>query len=151
MAFGRIGRPSITRINVDHRLVAALACGTVLFFVQSAPNSPYERPWEWGGRDMVDAAREEAADLVPDGAAVAASPQLTELVAERPVLHQLSVGPPSRASTRDFQAIALDTTGTTESGLPLWTDADRTRVLDALRDQGYRVRFRSEGIFVFTI
>lgn len=151
MAFGRIGRPSITRINVDHRLVAALACGAVLFFVQSAPNSPYERPWEWGGRDMVDAAREEASDHVPDEVTVAASPQLTELLAERPVLDQLTVAPPSRASTRDFEAIALDTTGTTESGLPLWTDADRLRVLDALRAQGYRVRFRSEGIFVFTL
>jgi 2-phospho-L-lactate guanylyltransferase (CobY/MobA/RfbA family) len=130
--------------------VAALACGAVLFFVDSAPNSPYERPWAWGGRDVVDAAREEAADLVPLAATVAASPQMTELVAERPVLDQLSVGPPSRASTRDFEAIALDTTGTTDSGLPLWTDADLLRVLDALRDQGYRVRFRAAGIFVLT-
>jgi hypothetical protein len=150
MAFGRIGRPSITRINVDHRLVAALACGAVLFFVQSAPNSPYERPWEWGGRDMIDAAREEAADLVPDDATVAASPQLTELLAERPVLAQLSVAPPSRASTRDFEVIALDTTASTETGLPLWTEGELLQVLDGLRAQGYRVRFRSDGIFVFT-
>jgi hypothetical protein len=150
MAFGRIGRQSITRINVDHRLVAALAWAALLFFVQSAPSSPYQRPWEWGGREVVDTAREEAAERVPDAAAVAASPQVTELLAERPVLAQLSIGPPSRASTRDFDAIVLDTTGRTETDLPLWTDADLVEVLDGLRAQGYRVRYRSAGILTLT-
>jgi hypothetical protein len=81
---------------------------------------------------------------------VAASPQLTELLAERPVVAQLSIGPPSRVSTRNFDAIVLDTTGRTETDLELWTAADLADVLDGLRAQGYKVRYRAAGILTLT-
>ena len=67
VALSRIGRRSITRINVDHRIVASIVVASLILFVQNAPSSPYQQPWDWGGRDEVDAARLVAVDGVgPD-------------------------------------------------------------------------------------
>ena len=54
VAISRIGRRSITRINVDHRIVASIVVASLILFVQNAPSSPYQQPWDWGGRDQVD-------------------------------------------------------------------------------------------------
>ena len=48
VAISRIGRRSITRINVDHRIVASIVFASLVLFVQSAPSSPYQQPWAWG-------------------------------------------------------------------------------------------------------
>ena len=44
----RIGRRSITRINVDHRIVASIVAASLILFVQNAPSSPYQQPWDVG-------------------------------------------------------------------------------------------------------
>jgi hypothetical protein len=150
MAFGRIGRQSITRINVDHRLVAALAFGLVLFFVQSSPTSPYQKPWAWGGQNRVDEARQRAADKIPAGASVVASAEMTELLAERRVVTQLPPGPPARAATRGFEAVVLDTTAKSDGSLPAWTVDKLDEVMLGLRDQGFKVRYREAGIIALS-
>ncbi len=63
-ALERIGTPSVTRVNVDRRVLLALLAGATLFFVTEAPTSPYRQPWAWGSRDAVDGARIEAADRI---------------------------------------------------------------------------------------
>ena len=45
VAISRIGRRSITRINVDHRIVASIVAASLILFVQNAPSSPYQQPW----------------------------------------------------------------------------------------------------------
>ena len=70
-ALERVGEVSVTRVNVDHRLLLALLFGATLFFLTAAPTSPYRQPWNWGSRDAVDGARLEAAALVGEERSVA--------------------------------------------------------------------------------
>ena len=92
MAISRIGRRSVTRVNVDHRLVGAIVVASLLLFVQDAPSSPYQQPWAWGGRDETDQARLDAADLLGPTGSVTVSPQLGPLVADRVDLPIIAAG-----------------------------------------------------------
>ncbi len=150
VALARIGTASVNRIRVDHRIVAAMVLATVAIFVQVAPASPFNEPWSWGGRDAVDGGRMEAVDLLeerydPDGA-VAVSPQLTALVAERWAVHELPAGPPEEGWRTDVPAIILDTTAVGDDGDRLWTDGDQVIVLANLRAASYEVVYAGAGI-----
>jgi hypothetical protein len=150
VALARIGTASVSRIRVDHRIVAAMVLATVAIFVQVAPASPFNEPWSWGGRDAVDGGRMEAVDLLeerydPDGA-VAVSPQLTSLVAERWAVHELPAGPPEEGWRTDVPAIILDTTAVGDGGDRLWTDGDQVIVLANLRAASYEVVYAGAGI-----
>ncbi len=152
VALGRIGRRSITRVNLDHRLVGALVLAAAVIFVQNAPSSPYQQPWAWGSRDDTDQARLDAIDAVPDRAGVTVSPQLAALVAERRVVHDTWIGPPERAGSLrpTTRAVVLDTTATDGNGSELWDAGDRAAVRAALRRQGYAVVFERDGILALT-
>ncbi len=152
VALGRIGRRSITRVNVDHRLVAALVLASAVLFVQSAPSSPYQQPWAWGSRDDTDRARLAAVDAVPETAAVTVSPQLAALVAERRVVHDTWIGPPERAGSfrPTTPAVILDTTATDANGSELWDPSDRRAVRQVLVRRGYAVVFERAGILALT-
>jgi hypothetical protein len=152
-ALERIGEVSVTRVNVDRRVLAALLAGSTLFFLTESPASPYERPWTWGGRDAVDGARELAtADLGGDGR-VAASPGAIALVAERAVVVELPLDPVDLTAARirsiasDVDAIVLDTTGSDpQTALDVWTEEERLRVVDGFVDRGFAVVQDAQGI-----
>ncbi len=63
-ALARLGRSGGDRISVPPRLSGALVGVAVLFFVLDAAPSPYERPWDWGGRDAADGVRLQWTDEV---------------------------------------------------------------------------------------
>jgi hypothetical protein len=154
-ALERVGTRSVTRVNVDRRVLIALLAGAVLFFVTEAPTSPYRQPWAWGSQDAVDGARLEAADLVGPRGSVAVSPSSTALVAERAEVIELPLdaanlttarleGPISRA-----RWILIDTNGSDPTtDRPYWPAADRRRVLDTLAGQGYEQRYAAQGVYL---
>ena len=150
VALARIGQPSVSRIRVDHRIVAAMVLATLAIFVQVAPTSPFNEPWSWGSQDDADGARLEAADLLdeldPHGG-VTASPQLTPLVAERRDVQEVSAGPP-RGWEPTTGAVLLDTTAVGDDGVSLWTRRDREEVLASLAARSYELEYRAAGIFL---
>ncbi|HEX7133187.1 MAG TPA: DUF2079 domain-containing protein [Iamia sp.] len=150
VALARIGQPSVSRIRVDHRIVAAMVLATFAIFVQVAPASPFNEPWSWGGRDAVDGGRMQAVDTLEEEyglvGAVAVSPQLTSLVAERWAVHELPAGPPEQGWRPDVPAIILDTTAVGDDGDRLWTDNDQAIALANLRSRSYEVSYAGAGI-----
>ena len=83
-ALARLGRMGIERVTVDRRPLTLLITASLVFFCLNGPTSPYRSPWAWGGRDLVDQARVEAALKVDPVEAVRASPTLLGEFAERP-------------------------------------------------------------------
>lgn len=159
-ALERIGTPSVTRVNVDRRVLFALLAGAALFFVTEAPASPYRQPWAWGSQDALDGARLEAADLVDADGTVAVSPSSTALVADRAHVIELpldadtltnstltadrAAGPIAEA---DF--ILLDTNGADAvTGRPFWRPADEERVLRFLGAEGYDITYSAQGVYL---
>ena len=144
-ALERIGVPSVTRVNVDRRVLLSLLSGAVLLFVIEAPTSPYRRPWAWGGRDAADGARLAAVELVPEDAAVAASPSVIALVAERAVVVELPPVPTAiDAAHADALAgdgidyVVLDTGARVAAdGTVLWSETSRERAVGRLEASGY--------------
>ena len=92
-------------MSVNSRTLAALLATTAVFFIASAPTSPYATPWSWGGRDALDQARLDAADLVEPAQGVAATPRLAVLVAERRVLRPFV---PAGAVAADVDIVLVD-------------------------------------------
>lgn len=148
LALERMGRRSVTRVNVDHRLVAALLIAAVALFVQDAAGSPYERPWTWGGRSKVDQARVVAAERV-GVRSVAASPQVLTLLAERRVVRSLAIQPPPAGTVigRGVDAVVVDTTDRAVGGG--WSESSRLAVRSELRAEGFHVVYSSRGVFAF--
>lgn len=154
-ALERIGERSVTRVNVDRRVLLALLAGAALLFVTEAPTSPYRQPWAWGSRDSVDGARIEAAALVGPNDAVSASPTTSSLVAGRGRLAELPPDPEDLTEFRVDQvarfsdAILLDTTGTDlRTGDPLWSTDQTDLVLARFADRTFEVTYDVEGIYL---
>ena len=154
-ALERVGEPSVTRVNVDRRVLIALLAGASLLFVTEAPSSPYRQPWRWGSRDATDGAREAAARRVGDDQAVAVSPQSAALVAERAHLVELPPRPNGLTETRVARIAAivdvvlLDTTGTDpRTDQALWPTGQGQRVVSLLEADGFAVTYHSEGIYL---
>jgi hypothetical protein len=154
-ALERIGTPSVTRVNVDRRVLLALLAGATLFFVTEAPSSPYRQPWAWGSQDAVDGARLEAADLIGDDGSVAVSPSSTALVAERATVVELPLDAANLTDDRIAGRISrvdwilLDTNGSDPgANHPFWTPSDRRRVLSTLADEGFKVVYAAQGIYL---
>ncbi len=151
VALSRIGTPSVARIRVDHRIVAAMVLATVTIFVQVAPASPFNEPWSWGGRDAVDGGRMEAVDVLDEehgAAAVWVSPQLAPMVAQRRDVRELAPGPPPDDWLPRGAAIVLDTTAVGADGRQLWQPGEEAQVVDRLVDADYEVRYQAVGIVV---
>lgn len=151
VALARIGVPSVSRIRVDHRIVAAMVLATIAFFVQVAPASPFNEPWAWGSQDDVDGGRMEAVDLLEadygDGP-VSVSPQVTALVAERREVVELGAGPPAPTWRPTTDAVLLDTTAVDQDGQPLWDEVTLDDTMARLSDRSYRVVYDAVGIYL---
>lgn len=145
MAFSRIGTMGVERIKVDRRVLGAVVLASTIFFIRDAESSPYRKPWDWGGRDSADQARLEAVDLVPDDAAVRASPQLVPLLAERTDIYTLEIERPGvRHAVENVDVIVFDATATDD-----WTEDDRRVFREGLGRQGFERTYANEGIEIF--
>lgn len=152
-ALERIGQRSVVRVNVDRRVLGALLCGTVLFFLVESPSAPYHRPWDWGGRGRQVQVLEDLAARVPPGAALATSPSGTALVAERATLVELPPTPvdltPARlaALVRSVDWVLLDmSVQDPVTGEPVWRPDDVTAVLRSLDRAGFAEVDRSRQV-----
>lgn len=154
-ALERIGDRSVTRINVDHRVLLALLAGASLLFLTEAPTSPYREPWAWGSRDAIDGARLEAAEIFAADDAVAVSPPSTSTVADRAHVIELPLDPADldaraiREVATAVDGVLLDTVGTDPlTGTPFWTDEEIERVVAAFGRHDLAVAYRAQGIVV---
>ncbi|MGN6696401.1 MAG: DUF2079 domain-containing protein [Aquihabitans sp.] len=154
-ALERIGTPSVTRVNVDRRVLLALLAGATLFFVTEAPTSPYRQPWAWGSQDVVDGARLEAADRIGPSGSVAVSPSSTALVADRAHVIELPLDAENltdrllEGRISQVRWILLDTNGTDPATRrAYWRTADLRRVLAVLGEQGYAVTYSAQGVYL---
>jgi hypothetical protein len=157
-ALERVGEPSVTRVNVDRRVLLALLAGAVLFFVTEAPSSPYRQPWAWGSQDSVDGARLEAADMVDDDEAVAVSPADAALVARRAKVVELPPDPADLTASRvadvsrEVDVVLLDTSDRDPlTGDRVWVDEDLVKILDRFAGSDFRVAFEAEGIYLLRL
>jgi uncharacterized membrane protein len=128
----KLGRPTLDRVSVHPRTLAALVATTIVFFIGQAPTSPYASPWSWGGRDEVDQARLDAVDLVADDDGVAATPRLAVLVAERRVLRPFRSDP---TIPPDVDVVLVDQVDLRQAGLALPVAAP-PGFFERSRDQG---------------
>ena len=148
-ALERIGRRSVTRVNVDRNLVIALLVGSVLLFVVEAPTSPYRTPWRWGGRTAVDQARQRTVDEIGSTVPVAVSPEVSALAAERARIVELPPAPDDvQTVPSGVNRVILDTTAIDPTGEPRWPTFERRAVLDRLAEDGFSVRSRDRGIYL---
>lgn len=154
-ALERIGIPSVTRVNIDRRVLLALLAGATLLFVTEAPTSPFRQPWAWGSRDSADGARILAADRIGPNQSVAVSPGAAALVATRADLVELPADPtdltPSRLDqvARQAEVILIDTTGTdARTGDPRWSTAQVARALNRFGERSYSITFQADGIYL---
>ncbi len=154
-ALQRIGDRSVTRVNVDRRVLLALLAGATLLFVTAAPTSPYRKPWRWGGRDAVDGARLKAASMIAGDASVAVSPPAMAVVAERAEMVELPPNPADLVTARlnriakQVDVVLLDTNGTDpRTGDAFWPSDERRRVLGDLGHHGFAVTYRSHGVYL---
>jgi len=152
-ALERIGDLSVTRVNVDRRVLLALVVGASLLFVAESPSSPYRQPWAWGSQDAVDGARLEAADLIDDEAAVAVSPASVALVAARADLQELPLAPADLSRpvldeiARTADVVLLDTSGTDPlTQRAFWSASDVRRVRRVLAADGFTTAYDAQGV-----
>ena len=144
-ALARSGRVLVERVNVDRRLLTALVLTASLFFLRDAPSSLYERPWDWGRRETIDIARQEAVDLIPADASVRASEQVLPLLSDRTRLYQLHTGddPDSAAvaATPKVEWIVFDT-----ASAPDWSPLDIESFDLDVRRTGFERLDLEEGV-----
>lgn len=145
-ALAKIGRRNIERITVDRRMLGALTLAALVFFIQDSPSSPYERPWQWGGRSLADQARLEAVSMVEGGERVRSTrPALAELASRYHLVEAVdgrSIG--GRAFTADVDALLLD-----ESLTGSWRQARYDGVIRAVENQGFELVYDRDGVLLF--
>jgi hypothetical protein len=95
---------------------------------------------------VADQARLDAADLVPDGESVRASPALLPLLAERVALYELDTtgNPHVRRAADGVDAVLLDA-----EAAPDWDDEDRRRFQQGLEELGFDEVFAEAGITLY--
>jgi hypothetical protein len=154
-ALQRVGETSVTRVNVDRRVLFALLAGVTLFFVAEAPTSPYRQPWDWGSRDAPAGAMMEAGNLVGSDDAVAVSPAATAVVANRGRLVELPPDPVDLTAARIAEvarwadAVLLDTSDArSDTSKPLWTTSGRRTVLNRFADWSFDVTYEGAGVYL---
>ena len=148
-ALKRSGRVLVERVNVDKRLLLALVLTASVFFVLDSATSPYEQPWEWGRLDAADGARLDAVELIPEAAAVRASPRVLPRLAERTRLYELVTDTADGRDSApdavvDVEWIILDL-----DSAPLWTDTLEQQRFALGLGAGWEQVYGEQGVFVF--
>ena len=146
-ALARTGQIRVELVNVDRRVLSALAVTAVVFFARDAPSTPYEEPWDWGSRDAQDQARRAAIEMIPDDAGVQATPRALVGVAERAVVYELDTSESVIQAERGLRRTeyVLFDEGDAEGWSRVWFDNfDRN-----LQHDGYRQEYRAEGVTLY--
>ncbi|MFN8038034.1 MAG: DUF2079 domain-containing protein [Acidimicrobiales bacterium] len=145
-ALARIGRMGVEKVHVDRRVLGALLLAGTVFFIGYAASSPYRQPWNWGGQDVVDYARIQAADRVQPGAAVRVSPSMATLLATRPTIHVIEAGdkPDAAQAAEGVDVIVLD-----DRQVPQWDDVERQVFRLGLDSLGFQEVSADQGIELF--
>lgn len=148
-ALKRSGTVRVEKVNVDRRLLWALVLTASVFFVRDSASSPYEEPWAWGARDNVDQARYAAIAIIPDDAAVRASPRLLPLLFERERLFELDTTgpePDEQAAVDRVEWVVFDATEVEDN----WTFSRLNEFDLGLGRLGWlRVRSAGDAIHVY--
>jgi uncharacterized membrane protein len=150
MGLARLGRRNEEKVTVDRRVLITLVLACTSFYVLIAPSTPYQRPWDWGGRDAVDGARLAARDSISRSASVRASPSMLIVLAQRKTLYQLtnrevSTGPPgAREAAKDVDVVVLD-----RHDLDRADQAEADDFIADLEEQGFEAASNNLGIVVF--
>jgi hypothetical protein len=145
-ALARLGRRNIERITVHRRILGALVLAALIFFVQDAPSSPYERPWAWGGRSLTDQARLEAISMVGgDDRVRTVAPTLADLAGRR-IAVVVEDGPwvGGRALTAGVDSVLLDTSLTDN-----WSPTRLDAVVRAVEEHGFVRVLDRYGVLLF--
>ncbi|MBK5221518.1 MAG: DUF2079 domain-containing protein [Acidimicrobiia bacterium] len=147
-ALEAIGRRNIERVTVDRRIFGAVVLASLTFFVLDSPASPYERAWDWGGRDQVDQARLAVVDVIADDAAVRAGPRVLPELADRLVARPMPSAAPVRVSqlTAGVDIIVIDA-----ELIEAWEldESDVSDLEDDLRDEGFDRIFDQAGVAIY--
>jgi hypothetical protein len=155
----RLGRRNIERVTVDRRLLIGLVLSSLTFFVLLSPSSPYEHPWEWGGRDAADGARLDAIDGVDPGERVRATSTMTAELAERRVIMGVDPDAPLGGSmlAEDVDVVVIGpeaTSGQVRDGL-VFDLGDRqvgrpmAEWERELEDEGFELVSEAHGVYVY--
>ena len=154
-ALERIGQVNVTRVNVDRRVLVALACGAILLFLTESPTSPYRSPWNLASRDQTDLARIAGSEEIEPDEVVASSPRVLALVSERARLIELPLVPADLSDemistvSAQVDAVFLDTSGVDSlTKRHFWSRADRSRVVGSFADAGFEVTYDEEEVLV---
>ena len=145
-ALMRIGTSGFSRVLVDRRVLIVLVLTAGVFFVRDSGSSPYEEPWTWGRRDLVDVARVASTGWVGNEASVVASPAIFPLLAERETAYVLRLGEPTipdAAMVSGVDVVVFD-----ENELS-WFQSEIGDFENGMTLLDFRRRYASEGIQVW--
>ncbi|MDH3705282.1 MAG: DUF2079 domain-containing protein [Acidimicrobiia bacterium] len=146
-ALARTGQIRVELVNVDNRVLVALAVTAVVFFLRDAPSTAYEEPWHWASRSSEDQARRAAIDLVPDDIGVQATSSALTMLAERDLVYELDTSANVIQAERGLRAteFVLFDQSDAESWSTVWVDNfDRN-----LQRDGYIQVYRAEGVVLY--
>ena len=120
----KAGTLGVERITVNRRILGALMVTALVFFARDAFATPYNEPWNWSARDSADQARRAAVELVPDDAAVQASPFALPLLAERTEAYVLDTATTVIAAERSLtdSTYVLFDESATDNWSSIWVD-----------------------------
>lgn len=148
-ALARTGRVIVQKVNVDRRVIGALIFTSAVFFAADSVTSPYEDPWAWGRRDVVDAARLDAAELIPEDAVVRATPKVLPLLTERVGL--LEFDPPEDNTTVHREAVErVNWLVFDRAEAPTWTALEALSFCQGVLGLGWIQVFNAEQVHVYT-
>lgn len=146
MALAKIGEMGLEKIRVDSRVIGALFLAALVFFVRDSASSPYRRPWDWGGRDAADYARQRAHDQVDPAASVRVSPSMLTLYAERTTVYEL---PASSAPDAAMAAAGVEVVVVDDRQAGDWSSVDREVFRLGMESLGFDRVSTDEGIELF--
>lgn len=156
LVFGlaKTGRIVVERVNVDRRVVGALVFTAAVFFAADAVTSPYEKPWGWGTRDVVDEARLEVRDLIPADGVVRAAPKMLPLLTERVGLFELDLPDNSSGEAADLADVASEGVNWIvfdQAEVPSWVGTQGILAFcQTLALAGWVPVTRDDGVFTYT-
>lgn len=150
-ALKRSGQVLVERVRVNRQVIFALALAATVFFVSDAATSPYDSPWRWNNQPEQEEVRQEATELVPDGAVVRASPSFLPRLAERVGVFELDTTGEQAREAAQRAIVGVDWILLDTEQAPVWGDQllEVQRFATVLRQSGYDLRFTQGRTFVF--
>jgi uncharacterized membrane protein len=152
MGLARLARRNVEveKVTVDRRVLITVLLACLSFYILIAPSSPYDQPWQWGGRDAADGARLAAGDSVGHEASVRASPSMLMILAKRQRLYPLDshaiedAGKGASNATKGVDVVVVDRRDQHAA-----TADEQQAWQDTITDRGFRVKSNDLGIIVY--